>query len=320
LTTKHRFQVLSIDGGGVRGIFAAAMLAKLEEDLGQSVLDHFDLVVGTSTGGVIAASLGIGKSPREITDAYASSAKVIFPPHGSRFSTGLFRSKYSPRGMEEVVRREFGDALLADSKVPLVIPSFDIGENKLHLFKTPHHPRLRRDWKIPLWEVAMATSAAPVFFPAFRVPGEHLRLIDGGVWANNPSMVGVAEAVSMFGQPLESIRVLSVGTTADVRVGGRGRDRGGLIPWLRPPNLLNTVLAGQSASAVAQVQHLLGPSRIRRFDALAPKVIKLDGTDVRDLLAKAAHHSRVFCPEFEEFFADHVAPPYKPIYGPNAES
>lgn len=300
----------------MRGIFAAAMLAGLEDDLGQSVLDHFDLVVGTSTGGVIAASLGVGKSPREIADAYTSSASTIFPRHRAHFSSGLLHSKYSSSGMETIVRREFGDTLLGESSVPLVIPSFDIGENELHLFKTPHHPRLRHDWKIPLWQVAMATCAAPVYFPAYHLPGEHLRLIDGGIWANNPAMVGVVEAVSMFGQPLESIKVLSVGTTSDSRIGGRGRDSGGLLHWLRPPNLLNTVMSGQSASAYAQVLHLLGESRIQRFDAPAPNAIKLDSVDVRDLLAKASHHSRVFCPTFEETFADHIAPPYKPCHGP----
>jgi patatin-like phospholipase/acyl hydrolase len=296
------------------------MLAKLEDDLGQPILNHFDLVVGTSTGGVIAAALGIGKTPEEITELYASSAKSIFPPVRGRISSGLLRAKYSPLGLERLLRNHFGDALLGESKVPLVIPSFDIGENKLHLFKTPHHPRLRRDWKIPLWQVAMATSAAPVYFPAYRIPGEQVRLIDGGVWANNPAMVGVAEAVSMFEQPLESIRVLSVGTTVDSRAGGTHRDGGGLLSWLRPPNLLNTVFAGQSASAISQVRHLLGESRVQRLDGEAPKAIKLDTSDVRQLLAKAAYHSRVFCPTFQEVFADHNAPTFEPLYGPNAEN
>src|SRR5262249_56292833 len=132
-------------------------------------------------------------------------------------------------GVEGVLRGAFGDRLLGESLVPLVIPAFDLGENDVYLFKTPHHERLKRDWRVPMWQVAMATSAAPTYFPAFCLPGDGVRLVDGGVWANNPAMVGVAEAVSMFGQPLDTIRVLSIGTTSDTRTRGRGLDRGGLL-------------------------------------------------------------------------------------------
>jgi len=100
--------------------------------------------------------------------------------------------------------------------VPLVVPSYNLGENAVYLFKTPHHVRLRRDFRVTMWAVAMATSAAPTYFPAFRLPTDHVRLVDGGVWANNPAMVGVTEAVSMFGCALDEIRVLSVGTTTSV--------------------------------------------------------------------------------------------------------
>src|SRR5450755_1816923 len=197
----ERFAVLSIDGGGVRGIFVAAVLANLERDTGAKVTDHFDLIVGTSTGGIIALGLGAGMSPEEILAHYIDNVNSIFPAR--RRSTlarplSLVRAKYKPDGLREVVQAIFRDKLLCDSTVPLVIPSYNIGENAVYLFKTPHHERLRRDWKVPMWQVAMATSAAPTYFPAFSLPDEHVRLVDGGVWANNPSMVGVVEAVSMF--------------------------------------------------------------------------------------------------------------------------
>ena len=79
----------------------------------------------------------------------------------------------------------------------LVIPAWDVQRGAVHIFKTPHHMRLARDWRIPMVDIAMATSAAPLYFPAARVDGH--RLIDGGVWANNPSVVAIAEAVSMLG-------------------------------------------------------------------------------------------------------------------------
>lgn len=318
---RGRFQILALDGGGVRGIFSAALLAGLEQDLGRPVVSCFNLVVGTSTGGILAAALGAGVSADAVVDLYVSKMTTIFPgPHWLRELRRLVRPKYGAAGLEAVLRGVFGDQLLGESRVPLVIPSFDLGENTVYMFKTPHHPRLRRDWRVPLWQVAMATCAAPTYFPAFCLPGDGVRLVDGGVWANNPAMVGVAEAVSMFGQPLDTIRVLSIGTTSDTRTRRRGLDRGGLLQWFRSPKVTDVLLCGQSIGAFTQVMHLLGPDRAYRLDPPAPSGLAgLDRADARDLKAKAASHSRVFCPTFEAMFADHTPFPYRPLHGPNAE-
>ena len=315
-----RFQVLSLDGGGIRGIFSAGLLAGLEKDLGRPVLDHFDLVVGTSTGGLIALALGAGMAPGDVVDLYVSEMTTIFPgPRRLRSARQLVRSKYRSDGLVRLLRSVFDDRILGESRVPLVIPSFDLGENKVYLFKTPHHERLKRDWQVPFWQVAAATSAAPTFFPAFSLPEDHVRLVDGGVWANNPAMVGVVEAVSMFSQPLHTIRVLSVGTTADQRTRERKLDNGGLMQWVRSPNVVDVLLTGQSVGAFTQVQHLIGCDNAHRLDPPAPAgLMHLDTVDARDLKAKAAYHSRFFCPTFESTFADHTAVPYHPWYGPNA--
>ena len=315
-----RFQVLSLDGGGIRGIFSAALLAGLEKDLGRPVLDHFDLVVGTSTGGLIAIALGAGMAPGDVVDMYVSQMTKIFPgPRRLRSVRQLLRPKYRPVGLENLFRSVLGDRILGESRVPLVIPSFDLGENQVYLFKTPHHQRLKRDWRVPFWQVAAATSAAPTFFPAFSLPEDHVRLVDGGVWANNPAMVGVVEAVSMFGQSLNTIRVLSLGTTADPRTRKRKLDNGGLLQWIRSPNVVDVFLTGQSVGAFTQVQHLIGRGNAQRLDPPAPVgLMYLDAADARDLKAKAAYHSRFFCPTFESTFADHTAATYHPWYGPNA--
>ena len=320
--SSNRFQVLSLDGGGILGIFTAAVLAGLEEDLGHPVLDHFDLVVGTSTGGIIAAALGVGVTPREIVSVYVSHMGTIFPgPPRLRSVRQLVRPKYRSGGLESLLREVFGDRLLGESRVPLVIPAFDLGENSVYIFKTPHNERLKRDWKVPLWQVAMATCAAPTFFPAYSLPDDHVRLVDGGVWANNPATVGVAEAVSVFGQGLDAIRVLSLGTTAPSRRRKRKLDNGGFFQWLRSPNVLNVLLTGQSVGAFAAVQHLIGPTNAFRLDPQAPAgLARLDRADPSDLIAKAAFHSRVFCPTFEAVFADHASAPYRPFHGPNSES
>jgi uncharacterized protein len=321
-SSQRRFQVLALDGGGIRGIFAAALLAGLEADTGKPVLDSFDLVVGTSTGGIIALGLGAGMSPSEILEFYDEEKGRIFP---NALGWRRFRrpsvAKYGPRGLESALRRAFGSTLLGGSRVPLVIPSYDVGENAVHLFKTPHHPRLKRDHRVEMWAVGMATSAAPTYFPTFRLPGDQVRLIDGGVWCNNPALVGVTEAVSMFGQPLDTIRVLSIGTTASARTRPRHLDNAGLLRWARGPNVVDVLLNGQSAGAFAQVQHLIGPDNAHRLNPIAPDdVAALDKCDAAGLIAKAADHSRMFCPTFEAVFGTHAPAPYSPLHGSLAKA
>ena len=306
----------------MRGIFTAAVLAQLEDDLGRPIISHFDLVVGTSTGGVIALGLGAGLSPREILDFYVAERKRIFPgPHRLRALRQLVRAKYDPSGLEGAVKRVFGDRTLGESQRPLVVPAYNLGENDVYLFKTPHHARLRRDYKVPMWAVAMATTAAPIYFPAFRLPESHLRLIDGGVWANNPVVVGVTEAVSMFDRPLEEIRVLSLGTTTSTRTRPSRLDKAGLVQWCKSTNIVDVLLAGQSAGAFAEVQHLIGPNNAKRLNPQAPdERALLDRCDARDLIAKAAHHSRIFCPVFEETFGSHISDTTVPSVNPTRES
>jgi patatin-like phospholipase/acyl hydrolase len=318
----RRFQVLALDGGGVRGIFTAALLARLEEDTGQPVVSHFDLVVGTSTGGIIALGLGAGLTPHEIVDFYAADRKAIFagPPVLASVRR-LFRAKYRPSGLETALKRILGERLLGESAIPLVVPAYNLGENAVYLFKTPHHPRLRRDHRVPMWAVGLATSAAPTYFPAFRLPVDEVRLVDGGVWANNPAMVGVTEAVSMFGYALDEIRVLSLGTTTSLRPRPSRLDNAGVIRWARSTNVVEVLMAGQSAGAFAQVQHLVGPENAHRLNPPAPpELARLDACDTRELIAKAAHHSRIFAPTFEAVFAAHVAAPFRPLHGPNAKA
>jgi uncharacterized protein len=319
--SSPRFQVLALDGGGVRGIFIAAVLAGLEEDTGRSIIDLFDLVVGTSTGGILALGLGAELTPREILEFYVSEKGQIFANRlGWRRLRHPFVAKYRPGCLQGALQRIFQETQLGESRVPLVIPAYNLGENDVYLFKTPHHERLKRDHRLPMWAVAMATSAAPTFFPAFRLPNDQVRLVDGGVWANNPAMVGVTEAVSMFGRRLEDIRVLSLGTTASPRTRRSRLDNGGLIRWACDPSVIDVLLDGQSAGAFAQVQHLVGPGNAHRLNPPAPdELVHLDACDARDLIAKASHHSRVFCPTFEQVFGSHVPAPYVPLHGPKAK-
>ena len=318
---SDRFQVLSLDGGGMRGIFTAAALAGLEEDLDRPIMAHFDLIVGTSTGGILALALGAGLSPREALEIYLDEGASIFPgPERWRSLRRFFTAKYTQESLARVARRVFGETLLGESNIPLVIPAYSLGENIPYLFKTPHHVRLKRDWRVPMWAVAMATSAAPTFFPAFKLPGSQIRLIDGGVWANNPAMVGVTEAVSSFARPLDAIRVLSLGTAADPRVRPERLDRGGVLQWVTGRSAVDVLVSGQGAGAIAQVELLLGPDHAHRLDPLLFEgAMPLDRVDVDLLIAKAAHHSRTFSPIFDREFSGHTPDPYRPCYGPKSK-
>ncbi|MFH1926484.1 MAG: CBASS cGAMP-activated phospholipase [Chloroflexota bacterium] len=315
---EDRFQILALDGGGIKGLFSAAILSFLEDDLNIKIVDHFDLIVGTSTGGLIALGLGVGLSPADLVDFYVEHGPAIFP---GKFGLGLkqyIRRKYDPYPLEKALRSCFQEKRLADCTKRLVIPAYNIGEDDVYLFKTPHHERLKRDWKVPLWKVGMATSAAPTYFPAFTKV-DHVRLVDGGVWANNPTMVGITEAVSLLGQPLDSIRIFSLGTT-DVCKGRSGKlDTGGFLQWRKDG--LEVVMRGQSVGTHTQAMHLVGPENVHRLDPRVPDgLFALDKLSKEGLISKAAHESRHFAPKFTEVFADHRAPEFNPIHGQGVQT
>jgi len=313
------FQILSLDGGGIKGLFSAAVLAHLEEDLKIQITDHFDLIVGTSTGGIIALALGMGMKPREVLHFYVNKGPDIFdgkwPATARRvwhWSRQWFWNKFKSIPLEDALIECFREKRLADSRKRLVIPAYDLGADDVYLFKTPHHERLTRDYKEPVWKVAMATSAAPTYFPCFRGV-DQIRLIDGGVWANNPIMIGVAEAVSMLDIPLTAIRVLSLGTTNEVKIKPKMLDRGGLWQWKR--SAVDVVLRGQSIGAFTLVLHLLGKDKVYRIDPKVPdQLFAMDKLSEKELLGKAAYESRIHSPKFKKMFMGHIAPEYKPIH------
>jgi|SRR5579864_5389136 len=187
-----RFKILSIDGGGIKGVFPAAFLAALEEDLQIRTGEYFDLVAGTSTGGIIALGLGLGLSADAIVQFYIRKGPLIFPSSKGffKFSWLASPSKYKSDILQAALAEVFDKRLLGDSSCRLFIPSFDANTGLIHIYKTAHHERLRRDYRCTAVEVGMATSAAPIYFPSYRSDHD-ITLIDGGIWANNPSGLAV---------------------------------------------------------------------------------------------------------------------------------
>lgn len=306
-----KFQILSLDGGGIKGIFSAAVLAYLEEDLQIRITDHFDLITGTSTGGIIALALGLGIPPQEVVQFYINKGPDIFPKSFWLYLRHCWQNKFDSAPLEKALRECFGDNLLGNSRKRLIIPSYNLGEDHIYLFKTAHHERLKRDYKVPMWKVALATCAAPTYFPSFQ-DVEHIRLVDGGVWANNPTMLGIVEAVSLLEIPLKSITVFSLGTTDDVKGRHKKLDRGGFWQWKKAA--IDVVLRGQSTGAITQAEHLLGKNGVIRLDPKVPDgLFALDRLSEKALMGKAAHESRHFSPFFKSLFMEHKASVFVPF-------
>ncbi|MDD5678842.1 MAG: CBASS cGAMP-activated phospholipase [Kiritimatiellae bacterium] len=312
-----RFQILALDGGGLKGLFAAAVLAKIEEDLGgDPIARHFDLITGTSTGGIIAIGLALGLRPNELVEFYVQHGGHIFPQEclarTCRTIQQLFKSKYDNKTLICAVKECFGDKLLGHSQTRLVIPSYNLAASTPYLFKTAHHPDFKRDYKVPAWKVAVATSSAPTYLPAFTHV-DSIRLIDGGVWANNPAMVGLVEAIGKLKIPIEDVSVLSLGTIDEIKDRPRKLDRGGLWQWKN--HAADVIMGGQSAGTDQHVGLLLGDHRYLRLNPIVPSgFYKLDRLSVDEHLALAAHYSRHVIADVQERFTEHIAETFTPIF------
>lgn len=167
------FRILSLDGGGIRGVFPAAFLARLEEHLEHSIGHYFDLIAGTSTGGIIAIGLGLGLAASDILKLYVDQGPTIFDQgHGAvenwvrqalRGMAHLFVTKHASAPLHRALEDVFGRRRLGKSRTRLVIPAWHPVLERVYIYKTAHHPRLETDYKQPAIDAAMATAAAPTF-------------------------------------------------------------------------------------------------------------------------------------------------------------
>jgi uncharacterized protein len=309
----NRFKILAIDGGGIKGVFPAAFLAALEEDLKIRTAEYFDLIAGTSTGGIIALALGLGLSAKAIVEFYVQKGPAIFPARKGlfRFSWLASPSKYNSKALQVALSETFEARLLGDSACRLFIPSFDANTGFIHIYKTSHHERLRRDYRCTAVEVAMATSAAPIFFPSYR-PDRDITLVDGGIWANNPTGSAVVEAISMLNTKPEQIDVLSIGCTetpADFF-----QTRKWLGYW--PSKLLDAMFRGQSFASLGMAQHLVGHDNVHRINpAVAAGRYTLDKTEgIEDLRGLGYQSARYASPKLATVFFKTPAERFTPLY------
>jgi patatin-like phospholipase/acyl hydrolase len=257
------FRILSVDSGGMRGLVPALFLRDLEQRLEAStgerrpLTDYFHLVAGTSTGGLIA--LGLTAPSRmdgqALVDLYLERGREIFPPRfrSLRVLRGLFAAKWSNRALRRIVEDQIGLAPLSEASRDLVVTAYDMSRHQPVHFK---RWEAREGGPNPsMADVAMATSAAPTYLPAWPVGGSEL--VDGGVFASNPSIAAIAEALKRTGDEphhleLDDLFVVSLGT-GFYSAGYKGLRTWGALAWMRPrgsePALLRAMLDGQTASA-----------------------------------------------------------------------
>ena len=316
------FRILSIDGGGIRGVFSASFLAGLEERLPAGrLIDHFDLIAGTSTGGIIALGLACGLRAAEIRDLYVQRGCEIFPPppvgavgtvrRKYRGLRKLMRYRYDRDALNGLLREHFGSTTLGECGARLCIPAVDGRFGEPYIFKTPHHPDFTKDANERITKVAASTAAAPTFFQPLEDGG--YTFLDGGLFANDPVMVALVDALSCFKVSRDDIRILSIGCGgAPYRVSERHR-KGGLLAWR---DVIDGAIHFQSLNAQGQATLLVGADGVVRVTpaSVAGEPIALDDwqRSVDELVPAAASALRRQGEEVASAFLRQPVLPYTP--------
>lgn len=283
-----QFHILALSGGGFRGLYTATLLAAVEEALGTPLATRFDLICGTSVGGILALGLAKEIPAHELKNLFLNHGRVIFNRRLVLRGLALF-ARHTNRGLKGVLTEQFGDTTLGDLGHPVLIPTVNYTTGLAKVFKTPHHKTFEIDHKATLIDVAMATSAAPTYFPIYATPRG--KFVDGGLIANAPGLLGLHEAVEYFGIDEQSVRVLSIGTMSSGRTirGDSSLDLG-FMRWRG--RLFDLIISAQESLTDNMLQHRLGDRYFRIDDAVEPDQAKdissLDKVDQRAIDTLAA--------------------------------
>ena len=282
-TVSDRYRVLSLDGGGVRGLITSRLVERIVRER-PGFLGGVDLFAGTSAGAILALALAAGIEPPRISDLYRDHGSAIFaddtPLDALNHADKLFMADYRGRPLKEALDKEFGSLTLGDLPKKVVVATFQLDSGAVTAAgvrswkpKFFHNfPENSTDAEQLVVDVAMRSCAAPTFFPVYQ------GFIDGGVVANNPSMCALAQALDerAANQPASNVVLLSIGTGLNPKyVEGASHDWG-YVQWAR--NIIGIVLGGSTGVADFQCRQVLG-SRYHRLDAVLPRPINLDAHD-----------------------------------------
>lgn len=290
------YRVLSLDGGGVRGLVTAIVLADLEARTGRPVADLFDLVAPTSTGAIVGLGLlrpGARDRParkaQELADFYETTSTEVFRRSPwSRLWTaeGYLAPKYSAAELERRLRGELAETTMCEALCDVLVPAYDLRRREPYFFKS-WQMRAGKQQNQAMWRVARATSAAPTYFPSAEVGDRDrtMALVDGGLVANNPAMCAYTETRRRMREgsiETDEIAVVSIGC------GAMGFDYAtprtmvaGKLGWAKP--LFDVVLDGQEDVVDYQMRNLLPEGCYFRLQADLPERIAGERTSVDDI-------------------------------------
>ncbi|MFQ2132585.1 CBASS cGAMP-activated phospholipase [Aeromonas hydrophila] len=228
--SNNRIRILSLNGGGARGLFTISVLAEIERIIASKtgiqdvkVGDYFDLITGTSIGGILALGLATGKTARELETVFFEQAPIIFPQRRGWINTlkSLFAPIYNSAPLKRAVEKMIGpDATFNDLSRRVMIPTVNLSTGKPQFFKTPHNPNFNRDGVLKLIDAAMATSAAPTYFAPHYCDDLKAYFADGGLVANNPSYIGLLEVFRDMQSDFpdasyQNVHILNIGTLGE---------------------------------------------------------------------------------------------------------
>lgn len=273
--SNKKFRVLSLDGGGIRGIFPAVILSEIEKELKAKGLENWqifqnvDLIFGTSTGGILALALSLGIPAEEIKNLYFNNAKNIFG-NKKGFLKCINHSSHDRSSLksllENVFKKYHNSSIpkLKDCKVPVGVSIYDLSIGKPSVLKSLYHNRFTRDPNLPLLDAALSTSSAPTYFDPYSgnmykdMKGDVLQFknkVDGGVWANNPSLIALIEAQKAFKKELIDINLLSIGTGERIFLEPNRENKFGIWYWInnKRKRIIELFMQGQSQ----QVENIL---------------------------------------------------------------
>lgn len=314
-THKKPFRVLSLDGGGMRGLYTASVLNTLAKRFNDrlDVGKGFDLIVGTSTGGILASALAAGISPEKIIDLYREHSHTIFTcPMPNNFILKLlwiFRNLAKPANSNHTLKDALTSILGTETigsvyerrKIKLCIPSINVATHKAQIFKTPHQPGKKADNDRTLVEICLASAAAPIIFPVAEVNDPHTRgafshYVDGGLWANNPVVIGLIEALEISEQD-QSIEIISIGSCPPPSGSAFAKKelQRGLWEWKFGINIVELAMDAQASGYQFMAQKLIHlfnkmgrESKVLRLPQSSPsadqaKFLSLDGISKKAL-------------------------------------
>ncbi|MBE7552838.1 MAG: patatin-like phospholipase family protein [Anaerolineales bacterium] len=275
------FKVLCIDGGGVRGIYPAYILKRIEEVFAVRLHEIFDMVVGTSTGSIIASAIAVDYRLKDVVNIFEEKSRRIFRKTPFSFG-GVIASRYDRKELEDILKLALGSRTLSETKTRLVIPATDLVSGNVHVFKSKYLDEFVRDTDVKIADAVLASCAAPTYFDPKTLGEASYMLADGGLWANNPSMVALTEAIGKLGLGKNQVKILSVGTGSkqvSYEIGGVGKKKWGALLGWEGKKLLDMILYLQSVSDTNKTKLILGENYLR-LDHDSDKELPLDNVNV----------------------------------------